>query len=196
MTLLLLSSMLGAAAAEPEPPDPVVQQAEYVRVSGELKRAAQRNAWKGVERHYQRALETGAKVSAEDHIIASQASKHIGDVGSMRTRLLAAVTVDPTNKDVIQQLTALDSQYARVRLKAEVGTVLEDYERPFDPLKLKAVDFAIATMKETGAFNGLLPPGPYALKADPFELKAGQVFELDLSPPPPPEEPPVPVWKR
>ncbi|MCA9906477.1 MAG: hypothetical protein KC547_21635, partial [Anaerolineae bacterium] len=130
------------------------------------------------------------------HIIASQASKHIGDVGSLRTRLLAAVAVDPTNQDVIQQLTAIDGAYARVKLKAEVGGVLEDYERPFDPLKLKAVDFAIATMKETGVFEGLLPPGPYALNADPFELTAGQVFELDLSPAEPPPEEAVPIWKR
>lgn len=194
--MILVALMMTGTAAEPETPDPAVQQAEYVRVSGELKKAAQKSAWKGVERHYQRALATGAKVSAEDHVIAASSSKHIGDVGGMRDRLLAAVTADPTDKDVIQQIQALDSTYARVHLKAAPGAELEDYERPFDPLKLKAVDFAIATMKETGVFIGMLPPGPYALNADPFELSAGQVFSLDLSPPPPPPDPPVPVWKR
>ena len=173
-----------------------MQQAEYVRVSEELKRAAQKNAWKGVERHYERALATGAKVQAEDHLIAAQSARQSGDLGAMRTRLLAALATDPANQQTIDDLISLDANFARVELRAAAGAILEDYERPFDPLKLKAVDFAIATLKATGEFSGLLPPGPYALNADPFELAAGQVFALDLRPAEPPPAAPVPVWKR
>lgn len=187
--------MIAALAQEPVV-DPAVQQAEYVRVSEELRRAAQKNAWKGVERHYERALATGAKVQADVHLIAAQSARQAGDLGSMRTRLLAALATQPTNKQTLDDLLFLEANFARVELRSAPGGILEDYERPFDPLKLKAVDFAIAVIKETGEFSGLLPPGPYALNADPFELAPGQVFALDLRPAEPPPAAPVPVWKR
>ncbi|MCB9679365.1 MAG: hypothetical protein H6737_29945 [Alphaproteobacteria bacterium] len=186
LALLAILAGTGALAAEPPPPTESELKAEAYRLSGEMHRAAQKNAWERVERYYNDALATGMPLGADAHMTAAEAAKTRGDLGRMYARLVSALRADPANSDASQRLAGLDAIYGRVQLKAVKGATLEDYEHPFDPNQIRAVDYAIATMRDTGEFVGLLPPGPYSIDGDPFEVVAGQVLVLDLSPPPPP----------
>ncbi|MEZ4316444.1 MAG: hypothetical protein R3F61_03020 [Myxococcota bacterium] len=182
LTLLALSAL----AAEPAPPTPAEIEAESRRMSGEIAKAVQKNAWTRVERYYEEARVAGLKLGAADHLAAAEAAKTRGDLGAVYARLAAAVLLDPESTDAREQIAGLDRIYGRVKLTAVKGAKLEDYEHPFDPNQVKAVDYAIEQMKETGVFDGLLPPGPYSIDGDPFEVVAGRLTVLDVSPPPPP----------
>lgn len=192
--LILLSTV---HAAPKEPPTPEALAAEARRVSGELSRSAQKGNWVAVEKHYQAALATGSPLDAAVHAHAAEAARTRGDLGLTRDRLLAALAVDPGLDEARASVEDLDRRFGRVDLKAPIRSKLEDYESPFDPAMLRAVDFAVKRLAETGAFKGLLPPGPYSIDGDPFEVVAGRETVLDLSGPAPlPPDLGLTPWRR
>lgn len=178
LALLLCASP--SSARPPEPPTRAELDAEYRRLSAEIASATQKGNWKGVERSYLAALATGAVMVPADHLRAAEAARSRGDLGQVRDRLLAALAVDPTHEEARIAVADLDARFGRVDLKAPIGATLEDYEHPFDPVAIKAVEHGIATLKATGAFRGLLPPGPYSVDGDPFDVVLGKEVVLDL----------------
>jgi len=136
-------------------------QAEYVRLSSEMKRLAEKNAWEGVEMTWVKLQENGVAPQYEDWYLAAQAARSAGDVTAARDRLIAANEIRE-EREVMDWLWEIDSSYGKVSLTADVGTLtLEPEEMPFHPDRAAAVRFAQAKVTETGAYEGYLPEGRY-----------------------------------
>src|SRR5690606_35599656 len=111
--VLALAITLTVPAVSYAAPGDEAAQAEYIRLSAEMKRLAERNAWEGVERTYERILATGVAPSYDDHFLAAQSSRSIGDVNGARSRLLAANDVRE-EREVMDWLWEIDSSYGKV----------------------------------------------------------------------------------
>jgi len=180
--LLLLSCLaapLRATAGEAD-----VAQAEYHRLSSEIRSLAKRDHWVGVDHAYVEALATGVSLAFGDHMAGASAAMAIGDVGAARERLLAAKDVE-VQREVIETLWSIDTHFAEVDLTAERGAELCIEEMPFNPQQANAVEFAQERIRETGVFHGFLPPGRYTLAGTSFTVEVvgvgGRPLEVTAS---------------
>lgn len=147
--------------AQVDASDDEIATSEYRRLAEEMDRLAKRNAWGGVERTYEKMLATGITPTFDDLKTAAHAAQARGDIGEARTRLARASTIQE-DKEVLDWLWAIDSNYGPVLLSGNPGEVaLAPKVMPFDPVQSKAVQFAVAQVAETGTFEGLLPKGDY-----------------------------------
>lgn len=83
-------------ARERENVDPALK-AERIRLAGDMRQFAQRNAWSGVEDRYSELVKLARKglpMTADDHYLGYQAAKARGDEKTAEKRL--ALSVDPT----------------------------------------------------------------------------------------------------
>lgn len=136
-------------------------QAEYVRLSSEMKRLAEKNAWEGVEMTWGKLQKNGVPPQYEDWYLAAQAARSAGDVTAARTRLLAANEIRE-EREVMDWLWEIDSSYGKVSLTSDIGTLaLEPEAMPFHPDRAAAVRFAQAKVTATGVYEGYLPEGRY-----------------------------------
>lgn len=143
-------------------------EAELRRLRGEIDKLSAKNAWGGVERHYQAMEKLGVALSVEDHLAGAQAARALGDITRSRERVIRALTLreDP---EALAWLADIDAQYGRVALLGVAGThQLEVVEMPFTPDQAAAVTFAQGVVASTGSFEGLLPKGDY--RFGPFEV--------------------------
>ena len=137
LSMLLLSLALQAHAAEPSQALSYEaasvsksQRAEYIRLSQEMERLAQRNAWSGVERAYVDCVETTHPMTITDHINGAHAARAVGDVAAEAKRLRAAkVVLDATEgyelsveKDLIEWIAEIDKNYTHVFLACDPGS--------------------------------------------------------------------------
>ena len=168
--ILILVFLLGTARADDVPPDstqtdpttPVSQShAEYVRLSEEIEKLAQRNAWPGVEKLFQELLATGEAPSFDDWIIGAHSARATGDIGAARERLYKANEIRE-EREVLDTLWEIDSNYGKVWLAGDLGRVeFKCDQMPFEPDAAQAVTFAQTRVAETGMFSGYLPQGDY-----------------------------------
>ncbi|MBW2255496.1 MAG: hypothetical protein JRI25_12975, partial [Deltaproteobacteria bacterium] len=136
-------------------------RAEYVRLSAELKRLSEKNAWSGVERTYQAIIDTGVDPSYDDYFHAAHAVRSFGDVTAARDRLLLANEIRE-EREVMDWLWEIDSSYGKVALMSDPGTLeLAPDSMPFHPDRAATVQFAQAQIQETGEYDGYLPEGAY-----------------------------------
>jgi len=154
--------------------------AESVRLSQELQSLAARNHWDGVERTYQQAVDLGAKLTFEDHMLGVQAAYSRGDIAAARDRLFAANTVRAGEPEVIEGLWEIDTTYARVRLFADPGTRLDPAEMPFNQHHVRAIGAARAALEHTGSFDGYLPEGDYTLGSTRFSVSVASIGRDEL----------------
>ena len=176
--LLALTLLFAAPAVAQDASDAVADgtaQAEYVRLSHEMQRLAQKGHWEGVERAYLGARATGVDLSFLDHMSGVQAALARGDVASGRTRLLAARVLRDDDPEVIESLWSIDTAFARVALKADPGATLSIAAMPFDPQQSRAITYAQAAVQESGAFVGLLPEGVYTLAGTSFVIEVHEI---------------------
>ena len=160
---LLLTALSSAGQAD---------RAEYVRLSGELAKLAQRNAWTGVERTYQQleALD-GVELSYEDYLQGAHAARYQGDVAAARARLKAAQTLSADEREVIDWLWDIDTNYGQVSLYCDPGArELVVGQMPFEPNRARAVQFAQAQIADTGVFEGYLPGGEFTFGDYEFQV--------------------------
>jgi len=181
MTTLLLGLVLwgpGASAQQlPDPDAPTQAQllAEYQRLTQELHRYAERQTWNAVERTYLGCVATGAPMSFSDHYLAAYASQARGDMLATHQRLAAALPLaTDREKDVVDWLWSIDSNYSKVEVIAYDQAELVPERRPFDPVQRRSIDFAIHTLAETGNFIGLLPRGIYAVDDTLIDIRMGK----------------------
>lgn len=159
--LFLAASLLVSAPALAGDKADEAAQAEYVRLSQDLERLVQKNAWAGVERTFKACLETGQPLKFEDWVAGAHAARALGDVTSARDRLLEANKLRE-EREVLDWLWDIDSNYGQVSLQGDLGKVeLEAVQMPFDPLMAKAVTYAETSVSETGTYEGYLPQGDY-----------------------------------
>ncbi|MEQ1571169.1 MAG: hypothetical protein ABMA64_36410 [Myxococcota bacterium] len=155
---------------------------EYARLSQEVRRLAERNAWEGAERTFRELEATGGPLTFDDWIRGAQAGRAVGDLGATRDRLRAATALreDP---DVIHQLWDIDTRFGPVALLCDPGSflALRADQSSLDPDLLRATEYARAQVHDRCAFEGLLPLGTYHLHEAEFRVEPHRPpVELDL----------------
>ncbi len=170
---LLVSSAVPAFADD-------IAQSERQRLSAEMVRLAQRNAWSGVERAYTGILELGLEPSREQHLLGADSARDRGDVLNMIVRYEEALAIEETD-DVFDRRQAAVDAFGRVKLSGPPGTSFAPTEPPFLPDRIAAVDFAANQLAETGSFDGFVPVGNYTFGKVSFDVVAhADALAVDL----------------
>ncbi len=149
-----------ALAAPPETTERDV--AEATRLSHEIERLAERNAWMGVERMFADLLETGVAPGFDEWVAGAHAARSRGDLAAARTRLDMANRLQE-DRQVVEWLFDVDARFGRVWLacdKALDATVVA-HSPSFQPESAAAVAFAADRLSQDCSFDGLLPAGHY-----------------------------------
>jgi hypothetical protein len=185
VVFLLLALLLTAADAEEVAGDgedgPVYDHAEYIRLSEELEKLAVRNAWSGVDRMYAAIIGMGATPSPKDHLSGAHSARALGNVTGARFRLEQA-NQQIEDKEILDWLWDIDSNYGRVSLLADRGKVVLNMDvLPFNPDQRKAVEWAQHQISETGTFEGFLPQGDYKFGVCPSE-KTTPCYDVEVVP--------------
>lgn len=179
--LPLLVALAGPATAS---------EAEHYRLGQELRRLAERNAWKGVERVYEQMVALG-ELKARDHLLAYQAARARGDVEVAWARLeraLAAEGEPETLEAARSEREALGARFGRVTIEVVPPRldVLVAYEAPFATEEREALERARSTLLAAHRFEGLLPVGRYMVDGEVFEVHPhGEPLALRVAPPEP-----------
>jgi hypothetical protein len=163
--------------------DDTVVEAEHVRLSVEIERLAQRQAWKGVERRYLQLLALEIQLTHADHMHGAYAARELGHVAACYDRLRAAADQDAT-KEVIDWLWNIDNNYGHVVLTTAPAraAVLTMSDLPFDPNQRRAIEAAIVLVREEGTFTGMLPRGKYTFAEQSFSVEPGISVRIEVSP--------------
>jgi hypothetical protein len=159
--------------------DPKV--AEYVRLVQQMNRFAERNAWPGVERTYKQIEAIGVPVKPAELKLGAESARVLGDAAASQARLLAAMSAEPDIKTV-RSLAEIQGNYGRVVLSTkDLSSALEPKERPFQPDRAQAIEFAKEQLATTGRFDGLLPAGEYTFGSKTFHVAPGhEVVDIKL----------------
>lgn len=180
LSLLLCAPLTWAVglplpAADLQAPADARVQAEYRRLSGELRSLARRQHWAGAERAYQELAALGLPIALEDLVAGGEAARALGELGLAYERLAAAARLDG-RREIVDWLWAVDQQYGRVRLRVEpagAAGVLTAAAPPILPEPRLCVEVAQRRLAEAGVFEGLLPAGSYTLGGQRFEVQPG-----------------------
>lgn len=151
--------------------------AEARRLQDEMATLAKRDAWSGVHRSYGAAVATGEPLTPDSHRLGAVAALNVGDIAAASQRLQASLALKPDD-ELFEWKFSIDIGFAPVAIIAAPGAVLTIKERPFEPQKSAAIDHAIASVAETGTFDGLLPTGHYLIGRDPFHVVGGEARQV------------------
>jgi len=162
-------------------------EAEAQRLSQEIGRLANRNAWAGVARGYAALIEVpGAQLTVQHHLLGAHAAQSAGDVNVVWTCLNRALEVDPRHEDALMWWATLLANYGEVSLKVpkryngEAALIGQDFS--FNPEHVRVFQAAQAALDENRSYTGLLPLGRYQLGAQKFEIIGGPLVEVKLKP--------------
>lgn len=175
-----------------------VEKAEHTRLSEEMRKLAQRNAWSAVEANYVRLEELekkGEVISAKEHMLGAESARANGDMTACRSRLDRAVKLEPS-KDGVEWIADLDRRYGSVKIhidsKFTGDRTIVPAVPPFAPDERQSIVLAAAAVSESRAYEGLLPAGDYSVAGQNVTVAAGaeRVAKLNVGPPPDaPKEP-------
>ncbi|MCO4744153.1 MAG: hypothetical protein KC912_05155 [Proteobacteria bacterium] len=173
LALVLMASTPALAAG--------MDDAEAIRLRAEMQGLAERAAWGGVERAYVALRDGGTDLTYEDHFLGAQSAKVAGDLGAVRSRLLAANAVSE-NQDVMDWLFAINSHFGEVALSSKPGSAELSIDKlPFAADQKAVLEFAQAHVAESGSYTGYLPKGVYTFGDQPFQvLPAAPTVTIDL----------------
>lgn len=185
--------------------------AEITRLTGEMRRLAQRNAWTGVEANYKALLTLTAPdaLPAKTHKMGAEAARALGDASETYSRLILAKAAaekagEPT-QEIVDWMNDMNENYGRVEIKVDrkyKGELnLVTGVPPFAPDQRAALATAAAELAENRSFSGLLPVGTYSVGDQTFTVTKGGTegepitvtLEKTKAPKREPEEPEEPV---
>jgi len=139
-------------------------QAAHDQITSEMRHLSRRNAWKGVEQAFldlESLAADGVAPTAEDLGLGAQAARALGKVDAVYSRLERLQALEPST-DSQQWLDEIVRSYGRVSLKARGGgAALVATRMPMAPDQRAAIEAAVAEVKDTGRFQGMLPWGVY-----------------------------------
>lgn len=157
-----------------------VEKAEHVRVSEEMRKLAQRNAWSAVEAQFQKliALQTAGEILTVAELgLGIQAAQNLGDITAARSRLSQAIKIE-VNPDFQAQLAAIDANYGHVTVAydARYGAdrTIIPAAPPFAPDQRASISIANTAVLSEQDFDGLLPAGDYTVGSTVFVVAAGK----------------------
>jgi hypothetical protein len=180
--LLTLSTPLFAADYPDLSAAPDIVQAEYYRLSDELKKLAHRQAWGGAARRFADLEELGLPLNYDHWLAGAMAARNLGDTQSAYNRLTEAAKLEG-NHEVVDWLWSLDTQFGRVSLRSEVKRpALTVSQMPMIPDQRAAVQRAQLLVTQSGEFTGMLPAGDYTLSGHSFTVSPGpQAVEIIIT---------------
>jgi len=181
-TLVLCSSiaLAGVVVAVPLSVDTAAAQdsrAERLRLSEEMKKLAQRNAWSGVERKYGELRALNIDLPADDHLLGAQAARYLGKTFEVYNRLSRAYRINE-DPEVLQEMESIDGSFGRIELRGSERFLprIEPKVMPFAPDARKSIEWANEVMTNTGSFKGMLPAGEYTVACQEFTVVTGPNF--------------------
>lgn len=168
-----------------------VEKAEHTRLSEEMRKHAQRNAWTAVEANFVRIEELAQKgetISFKDYMLGAEAARALGIASSCRKRLAAAIALDP-KKEALDWIADIDANYGGAKItfddKYEGPRGLTAAAPPFAPDQRMALEYATARIAAGEDFEGLLPSGEYTVGDKKLTVPVGpeKVAALSFGPP-------------
>ncbi len=176
---LLLTPIAVGMALAAEARAGTLEEGEHVRLSEEMRRFAKRNAWKGVEAAYAEMLALEAKgvaLTFDDHYLAAQAARGLGDINAVHERLSRAARLEAT-EEVTGWLSELDATYGTVDLRnrRKAAATLVPAQMPFAPDQRASIEAAAQAVASSGRYEGLLPAGEYTFGGQAVSVKPGSV---------------------
>ncbi|MDP6935142.1 MAG: hypothetical protein QGG40_19640 [Myxococcota bacterium] len=176
---LVISTALLVGFSRPAIALTSIEEAELVRLSGELRSLAGRSAWTGVERIYTEMESFGEGLTFRDYVHGAEAARALGDIESSYTRFIEAAKIGEA-RDVVDSLWNYDQQYGRVVLQAHRRSSLTSQEPPLDPVMRASIGRALEVVSEKGEFAGILPAGIYELDGEVFEVVPGKTLAVNV----------------
>ena len=157
-------------------------QAEYYRLSDELKKLAHRQHWSGAARRFDELSALDLPMTYDHWLAGAMAARNLGDTAAAYERLTEAAKLEG-NHEVVDWLWTLDTQFGRVTLRSEVKKpFLTVAAMPMMPDQRAAVQRAQLLVSESGAFQGMLPAGDYSLSGHKFSVTPGpQAVEIVIT---------------
>lgn len=157
-----------------------VEHAEHTRVSEEMRKLAQRNAWGAVESQFQKlvALQASGEVlSVMELSLGIQAAQNLGDITAARARLAQAIKIQPT-PEFQGALNDIDANYGHVKLAYDKrygsDRTIVAAVPPFAPDQRAAIAIANNIVLAERDYDGLLPAGDYTVGTHGFAVVAGK----------------------
>lgn len=145
-----------------------IEHAEHIRLSEEMRKLAQRNAWTAVEAQYQKLMELEAKgevLSYQENKLGAESARSIGNMSGCRERLVKAAKIDG-KPEVVGWLSEIDQLYGPVKISFHPDfsgeRTLVPTEPPFAPDQRAAIGW-VATYIADHNFEGILPAGEYTI---------------------------------
>jgi hypothetical protein len=155
-----------------------VERAEHTRVSEEMRRLAQRNAWSAVEAQFQKleALEQKGEVLTYPELkLGAESARAVGDIAACKRRLEKATKLDP-KPEVVDWLADIDANYGPVTItfdKRWAGDrTMVPTAPPFAPDQRAAIAFVVGVI-ETDNYVGVLPAGEYTVSGQKIDVRVG-----------------------
>lgn len=155
-----------------------VERAEHTRISEEMRKLAQRNAWTAVEAQYQKleALEAkGEVLTYQENKLGAEAARSIGNITGCRNRLVKASKLDP-KPEILDWLSEIDKSYGPIKVTFDPDfsgeRTLIPTEPPFAPDQRAAIGW-VATYIVDHDFDGILPAGEYTISGVKVNVVVG-----------------------
>lgn len=172
---LLLLSIVGVAPAFAGD----VEKAEHTRLSEEMRKLAQRNAWTAVEANFEKLQELekkGEVLTYNELKLGAEAARAIGDIGGCRSRLAQAAKIDG-KPEIIDWLADIDKNYGPVKITFDSGFAgehtLVPTSPPFAPDQRAALAFVVNRVTDGKNYEGVLPAGEYTASGKVFNVVIG-----------------------
>jgi hypothetical protein len=189
-TALVPMAFLVAPVQEAVAAGNAAADAERARLAQEMRKLADRGAWRGVEANYNRMLDLerkGVELLYEDHLLGAQAARDLGRITQVYQRLERAAAVNETD-EVKSWMADIESNYTRVDLNTDPRykgkSALVPASIPLQPDQRAAIAAAQVQAEAGGAYVGLLPHGEYRFGEQSFQVGAGaDVVRILLLPP-------------
>lgn len=162
------------------------KEAERQRLREEMLDMASRNAWKGVDRMYQKLVEQELGVEIPDHLMGAQAASNLGEMSTAVERLeLATAKDDPAegHKDAyVQAKTQLDdilNRYGKVDIDVANNRLpgLIRFELPFGTEERDQIQVAREVILKERKYRGLLPLGSYMIDGEKFDVAKSEDWQ-------------------
>lgn len=160
-----------------------------VRIFGDMKKAAERNAWPAVEKSFKMLLDLKGALTYDDYLMGVKAAHGLGNIKAEYERLLWAYDVKKT-KEVGDRLKEIELSYAYVDIlvKGDTSADLQVVQPPFGPIARDSLALVLADFGGDKHVTGFLPImdddgkttleytlGGVPLKLEPLSM--GQVAE-------------------
>ena len=180
-TMLLVG--IGCGPKKEVQKDPRYLNAEYKRLSQEMKRHVSRQRWDKASRVFGEISALEVDISYDDWFLAAEIHQEVGVIAQTRDCLRNAYELRPTTQ-VEDWRKLIEDQYGDVVLEVKSNDDF-DFSPKFemsDPVKRNAVAHAKTQLEEERSFSGMLPIGVYHFVGEDFTVEPGLEVVRSLDP--------------